>query len=105
MEAQGENMSDPLPTADDFARRPQMSVVFAIATNGMTWFMVRTLMCLALSHPDCGEITREIAGRFVHDLNGVLVQMGVLTKAELIEVERREREARPKEQPCQEDLR
>ena len=81
--------------AEQAASRLAMTEPIVVETNGLTWMAVHGAICLGCRHPAYLGPSRTLVIAFVRELGKRLVEAGVLTEAELQEVERCERQESP----------
>jgi hypothetical protein len=70
--------------------RPGLRMEIPAIATGLTWMAVHGNLCLALRHPANSGPSRKLIENFVRQLGENLVENGVLTAAELAEVQRTE---------------
>ena len=62
-----------------------------IDARALDWLVVHGVMCLGLRHPHYGGSSRAAALEFVAKLGRILVDTGLLSEQELIEIQLTER--------------
>lgn len=75
--------------------RPALRAEFPVIASGITWMAIHGNLCLALRHPSNTGPSRLLVKEFLNQLGQHLVGVGVLTPAELAEVQRTETAATP----------
>jgi len=73
----------------------QLKTEASVTTNLLIWLAIHGNLCLALRHPQNKGASRQLVMKFVKELGQKLVRWGVITKEELEDAEKTEREESP----------